>query len=397
MNVKQVKKTPNRIDVSYLRNLEIQSYGEDNLYPQTIAKLLAASPTGGECAERYKTFIEGNGFREVKFSEYVVNKAGETADDILHLLCEDVGDNDGVAIHVNYNMLCEIVEMSHVPFENCRLYEEDDRGFVSKIAVHPDWSGKKTRSGKVLKINKETVDYIDVYNPNKTVVQSQIEAAGGIDNYKGQILWISLKGKNVYPVSICDKVATELSTDEGISNVKYRNVRCNFLMAGMIVTRKGQSVPVLDESGKEVKDEIEEDTEFSDNLVKLQGDVNANKLMEVTINENEEIPQLVKFTSNNYDKEFTVTESSTVERIYCAYNQEPWYCIRIGKVGFGGDVMEDAFEIYNSFVSKKQRAIERAFKKIFLNWHEEIPNLSMDFSIQPLKYVRNASKSDNNE
>ena len=39
--------------------------------------------------------------------------------------------------------------------------------------------------------------------------------------------------------------------------------------------------------------------------------------------------------------------------------------------------------------------IERAFQKIFENWFEEV-NPSNDFSVQPLKYVRNAAASNNN-
>lgn len=100
-------------------------------------------------------------------------------------------------------------------------------------------------------------------------------------------------------------------------------------------------------------------------------------------------------SSKNYDKEFTVTDASVVERIYSAFGQEPWYCIRIGKVGFSGDILEDAFEYYNSIVSKQQRMIERAFQKIFEHWYESV-NPSNDFSVQPLKYVRNAAVSNNN-
>lgn len=126
----------------------------------------------------------------------------------------------------------------------------------------------------------------------------------------------------------------------------------------------------------------------------MQGDTNATKILEVTLSIDEEKPEFVPLKSNNYDKEFTVTDASTVERIYSAYGQEPWYCIRIGKVGFSGDILEDAFEYYNSIVSKQQRMIERAFRR-FRNWFEEV-NPSNDFSVQPLKYVRNAAASNNN-
>ena len=182
----------------------------------------------------------------------------------------------------------------------------------------------------------------------------------------------------------------EMCTDEGLSNVKYRNVCCNFLPSGMMITKKGACIDTDDD-----KSNKNEDTGFSDTLVQLQGDTNSVKILEVEITTEEEKPEFIPLKSNNYDKEFTVTDASTVERIYSAYGQEPWYCIRIGKVGFSGDILEDAFEYYNSIVSKQQRMIERAFQKIFEGWFE-VANPTSDFSIQPLKYVRNAKVSNNN-
>lgn len=390
MRVKDLKKkSSNRVDVSYLRQFGIQGFGDDNLYPQTLRNIIAASSTGSECAERYANFIEGNGFKDIRFSEYVVNRKGDTVDDIHTLVCPDVGDFDGMALHVNYNIFGEMCELNYVPFENCRLLEEDSNGYVAKIAIHPDWSGKKTRAGKPLQVKKENIDFIDVFNPKKEVVLAQIEAAGGIEYYKGQILWVSGNGKNVYPRSRADRVVTEMSTDEGLANVKFRNVRCNFLSAGIVITKKGQSVEGDDSSN------VPENDGFSDMLGKLQGDTNSLKMLEVEINSDEEKPEFIDLSSKNYDKEFSVTDASVVERIYSAYGQEPWYCIRIGKVGFSGDILEDAFEYYNSIVSKQQRMIERAFQKIFNGWYEVV-NPSNDYSVEPLKYVRNAAVPNNN-
>lgn len=394
MQVKELKKKSSpRFDTGYIQTLGIQRYGVDNLYPQVLRDIIAASSTGSECVERFANFIEGNGFREELFSEYVVNRRGDTADDIHALVCKDVADYDGMALHVNYNVQGDIVELHHVPFENCRLLEEDANGYMAKIAIHPDWTGKKTRKGKAIQVKKENIDYIDVFNPRKEVVLAQIEAAEGIEYYKGQVLWISGAGRNVYPVSRADRVITEMSTDEGLANVKYRNVRCNFLPSGMVITKKGSSVK-FDDEGNPVKPVKDEDEGFSDTIKQLQGDVNAGKLLEVTLNSEEDAPQFVRMNSNNYDKEFSVTDASVVERIYSAFGQEPWYCIRVGKVGFSGDILEDAFEYYNSIVNKQQRMIERAFQKIFGHWYE-VANASNDYSVQPLKYVRNANVPDN--
>lgn len=394
MRVKELRKKSNvRVDTNYQQQLGIQSYGDDNLYPQTVRNIIAASSTGSECADRLTDFIEGNGFREVAFSEYVVNRKGDTADDIHALVCRDVADFNGLALHVNYNVYGQIVELQHIPFDNCRLVEEDDNGYVAKIAVHPDWTGKKTRNGKAIQVKKENVDYIDVFNPRKEVVLAQIEASGGIEYYKGQVLWVSMAGKQAYPIGKADRVITEMSTDEGLSNVKYRNVRNNFFPGSIVFTKKGSNI-TFDDKGNEVKG-VDDDEGFTDALIQLQGDTNCGKIMEVTLENDEEKPEVVPLHSANYDKEFTVTDASVVERIYSAYGQEPWYCIRIGKVGFSGDILEDAFEYYNSIVSKQQRLIERAFDRIFSYWYE-VANPTNDFSVQPLKYVRNAAVPDNN-
>lgn len=387
------KKSSKRVDVRYLQTLGIQTYGEDNLYPQTFRNILAASSTGAECLDRFADFIEGNGFRDVPFSESVVNRKGDTADDIHALVCRDVAYYNGLALHVNYNIYGDIVELHHVPFENCRLAESDDNGYVGKVAIHPDWSGQKTRGGKVIKVAKENIDYIDVFNPDKRVVAAQIEAAGGIEYYKGQVLWVSLSGKDIYPTGKGDRVVTEMSTDEGLANVKYRNVRNNFLPAAMIFTKKGTNI-TFDQDGNEI-DSRDDDDSFSDSLLQLQGDTNCGKLMEVTLETDEDKPEVVTLNSQNYDKEFTVTDISVTERIYSAFGQEPWYCIRIGKVGFSGDILEDAFEYYNSIVSKQQRLIERTFTRVFRHFYEAV-NASNDFSVEPLKYVRNAGVSNNN-
>lgn len=82
MNITNVKRSPKRLTTAYWSTLNIQAYGRDNLYPQRMLDLILNSPTGGGCCERYQTFIEGNGLNDTKFSEYVVNRAGDTVDDI---------------------------------------------------------------------------------------------------------------------------------------------------------------------------------------------------------------------------------------------------------------------------------------------------------------------------
>ena len=385
MNIKETKKPSRRIDVKYLSSLGIQAYDADNLYPQNVAAIVAASSTGTTCCNRYADFIEGNGFASQTLADFVVNRSGDRFDDIHHLCAADLAKFNGFALHVNYNVLGEIVELSHVPFENCRLEESDEEGRVSHIAVHPDWSGKMTRNGKPVKVNRDTVDLLPVFNPNPRVVQAQIVRAGGIEFFKGQILWVSSSGAGNYPTAKFDAVLTEMSTDEGLSNVKHRNVRNNFLTAGMLVHKNGQMPP----------DDGKDDSGYSDELAKLQGDSNSLKILEVELDADEEIPQFVSFNGENYDKEFTVTDSSVIERIYSAFGQEAFYCIRSGKIGFSGTLIYDAKLEYAQRVHKEQRMLTRAYKTILGHWDmATAPILNdQDIEIEPIVKAVNAPQA----
>ncbi len=383
MNINNVKRSPKRIQTYYLNTLNIQAYGRDNLYPQRMFDLIQGSSIGSSCCERYQTFIEGNGLNNTGFSEYICNRAEETVDDIYRLIARDMALYHGFALHVNYNVFCDIVELTHVPFQTCRLEEETLDGKVVYINIHPDWTGHKTRKGRYIRVTKDNVKKIYTFNPNKEVVMSQIKASGGIENYRGQILWFSMDGKWEYPRPIYDKVITNLSIDEGLDNVNYRNVRNNFLVAGMLVHKKGSALSI-DENGNAVDDEDNSD-KISESLDIFQGDENACAIMDVTIEQDEDKPEFVSFEANNFDKKFDKTAESSTMKIYTAFGQEVFYRIINGSLGFSTDIMSEAFRFYSSYTDNQRRAISRALKRVFAHWYEN-PNPEGDYEIRPLKY-----------
>lgn len=382
MTYKEVKHPKARLKVRFRNDLNIQLYGDNNLYPQEMRQFIQASPTGGGCLERYATFIEGNGINATGFSATVCNRKGETVDDIIHSIANDMAMYRGFAIHVNYNMMCQITSMAHIPFECCRLEEETEDGQVLRIAYHPDWTGNKTRAGKTIQVNAKTVKKYFRFNPNPSVVMAQIEEAGGIDNYSGQLLWFSFDGRNTYPTPIYDKVVTNLSTDEGLDNVKYRNVRNNFLPSGMLVRKRGGSLTIDGEDNSKDKRESN-----SQSLEVFMGDENTGSMLEVEIENEEEMPQWKNIEGANFDKKFETTTVNTEERIYSAFGQEPFYCIRKGKTGFSGDILSDAYDYYNSYVARERRCISRAIEAICKNWSYNI-NPTGDYTIQPMVFVR---------
>lgn len=379
MNIQKIKKAPQRIDVSYLSTLGIKAYGANNLYPQQAKAILDCSSTGAECCDRYARFIEGEGLVNAIIYDLELNHYGETTDDILTAVAQDLANYGGFALHVNYDLNCKVCEVQHVPFESCRLQEDDDSGYIAHIVTHPDWQGRTTRNGKVLRVSRDTITAFDRFNPDPNIVRAQIAASGGIEHYKGQIMWVSTAGRDRYPLPKYDRVLTDLSTDEGLSNVKFRNVRCNFLPSAFVISKTSQAMNEDDAARQAV-----EARGFAEDLAQFQGDETSNVLISLTVANDEEKPEIVEFPTKNFDKDFEVTDKSVVERIYSAFEQEPFLCIRSGKLGFSGTTIHDCYSYYSSLVSKEQRLIERAFSKIFDNWHEPLANY--DCSIKPLTY-----------
>lgn len=378
MNVKTVKTPEQRFITHDIKSFNIQGWGDNNLYPHEIDSIVANSETGDSCLSRYIRFIKGDGFKDFGFAAKVLNEKGETSDDLLHQIARDLGAYDGFALHFNFDIMGNIVEMNTIPFENCRLSFEDENGKVNKIAVFPDWTGTKSRGGKRLRPKKEDIDYIDVLNPRPDVIEAQIEAAGGIELYKGQVLWISNAGFQEYPKPIYDRVITHMSTEEGLANISYRNTRNNFNLSGMLVVKKGQ-----DTGNAEQDEDYEENDSIARSLGQVQGDIHTNKIIVVNVEHDEDIPQFVKFQGANYDKDYTVTANSTCEKIYSAFNQETFYRFRQGAFGLSSDIIKDAYSLYSSETRDQRLLIERTFERVFAYWKD---NSFSDFEIQKLTY-----------
>lgn len=379
MNVQQVKLAAPRFDTTYNQNLNLQNWGRDNLYPQHVSRIAAASGTAELCLSRYCKFVEGEGFRD-GLAGVELNQNGETADDILHRIAQDVTRYGGFALHVNYNVLCQVTEIHHVPFEHCRLEECDDAGQVQHILTHPDWSGRRTHRGKRITVDEQHVHTFNIFNPNPEAVREQILLAGGIDRYEGQVLWCSLAGKGIYPTPIYDSVISDMSTEEGLGNIKNRNARNNFLTSAMLITKKG--VPKFDENGNDITPSVI----TPEDLAVFQGDERVGKLLLIELENEEDKPEVIPFHANNYDKDFTATDASVIERIYAQFHQELFHAVRIGKLGFSGNVMADAYTYYAGEVTVEQRFISRGITAVMQAWRDPILH-NVDTTILPIKYA----------
>ena len=369
MKIKAIKSTP-RLEPRNDRSLGVQTYGENNDYPQRVRDICGVSGTGKSCLRTYYKFINGRGFTDKGFYKAIINDEEQTTDYILSQISRDYAQYGGFALHVNYNGLYKIVTVQHVPFETIRFQKLDDNAHFEKVATHPDWARQNTA---LRPFKKEDIKWYDLFNPNPLEIEKQINLAGGIDKWSGQIYYYSDAGEKTYPLPVFDAVLTDMSTEEGVSNVKYRNARNNFFPAGAFV----------DKRNKPQTDKQEED--FEEMLLQVQTDEKSCKIMSIKVESEEEIPQFIPFQTQNYDKEFTYTESSIKNNIGEAFNQPPILRARDVGANFGADLMTNAYNFYNSVTDTERYAIERVFSEIFMWFYKPI-NPTNNYSILPLTF-----------
>ena len=392
MKLTRLQKADPALELRYLSTLDIKSYDADNLYPQNVRNIVLNSKTGSGCLKRYVDYLEGRGIASDQLAGMYVNLDGETLADLHGQVSGDLAMLEGYAIHVNYNINGGIVSLHHIPFENARLTEPDEEGVIRHVALHPDWSGKMTRNGKPVQVNKNTVDIIDVFNPDPSVVLSQMQKAGGPQYYKGQVYYYSREGHMRYPYALFHAVLSDMSTDEGLSNIMNRNVRNNFLPAGAFVRLKSQGAPY---PGDDAEDEpLVDAEEYAENLAALQGDTEALKFLDITVESKDEMPEFINMQGNNYDKDFTATAAEIKDCIYSAFGQEGWLSLRNGKVGFSGTLVADVERDYAKRQIKTQKALTRCYVTLLDKWAYPLPAEPSieNLTVRPLVDLNTPSK-----
>ena len=367
-----VLKSDLRYDSTNNRQYGIQTYGERNDFPQKVMEIVASSISGAACVDTYAKFIIGRGFDSPEFARAVVDTKGTRMNELLRLVGYDYAEFDGFAIHVNYDANFRIVSATHIPFEQIRLEElKDDCNTAQRLCTHPDW-GKRYTSLKRFNI-KDRI-WFDFFDPTPEVVAKQVEEAGGWNGYKGQVFYFSGAGAKVYPVPIFEAALTDMSNEEGLSNITQRNVRHNFLPAGMLIDHDNSANS--DEQEEETKKELKE----------FQGDEKAGQLLYINLRGDEKAPEFVPFVANNTDDKFQKAEAKTPQNIGRAFRQPPILRGEAENTGFDGERMRQAYDFYNALTESERAVVSDVFKTIFSHWVDAEINPTLNYAILPKRF-----------
>lgn len=365
-------KTEKQLRTRNDRIYHIQCYGDQNDYPQKLMEVVGASITGGACVDQYGRFVFGRGFRQRDFYKAEVNGRGETADDLLESVARDLAMFGGFALHVNWNALYEVTSVAHVPFEWLRFEELDDDYEFRRVAMHKDWGRRYTN---LRRFRSSDIVWFDFFNPDHEAIRQQVEEAGGWEQWNGQIFYYSRRGPKCYPLPVYDSALTDMSAEEGLSNLSYRNIRNNYMPAGMFIDHL---------NGENSKDQAEERKQ---ELAEFQGDTKAGRMLYCNLEEGEQEPEFKPFETNNTDQKFKQADEKVPDRIGAAFCQPP--ILRAKDVGsnFGATAMREAYDYYNTQTETERLTIERVMKDVF-QYMRGIARINPDgdYSIQPKVY-----------
>lgn len=358
---------PRIVNVDVAR-LDIAGYDIDNGYPQRMQRLINASPTAKRACALLSEHISGQGFnKDQGFWNYVVNDNGLTGDDLLNQASIDASKWDAFYIQVNYNALFQPVSHNWVPFMNCRVGINDQAG---KIAVYNNW-WNSGRFGRY--VDPASIDYIDTFNPNPTVIKEQVKKARGWDKYKGQVFFWSKKYEQ-YPECNVDAAIDSMEAEILSFQTSKSNLKNNF----------GDKV-IYVQKGK-FETDIERER-FMDSFQSFIGPDGKQVIIAEIENEGEE-PKILPIENKLDDKKFGYTDEKARSSIYRLLGQPAILHSDLSVGRYNQNQLPESMRYYNNNTESYRIAMQRSFQRLFGGL-----GLNTDFSITPLNDMSSAMQN----
>lgn len=324
-------KAPDRFYEQYDKSIDCRRYGVDNLYPNHLRDFFETSPTFNSCATRLKDFLYGEGTQ----SKLISNK-------VLSAALMDYAIFGGFALFVQYDGLGDIESVSHVPFETIRLGEQGANGLYTYCYYSPDWSNATTVNKKRVDKSHRVKYWMFTNNIETRLTRMNQENYAG-----GEILYFS--NTISYPNEHVRAVINYVSQQIGISNILYRDVRCNFMPAtALAIPRQSDG----------------DTNEFQTNLSKLQGDENSFKILTIEFSSQEDRPEALNLSGQDYMDRVLKASDNSIKLITSAYNQEAFLRLSEGSLGFGSDAISQIYNYYNFQLRTTRNLIETTLKQI---------------------------------
>jgi len=366
-----IKREATVADVS----LKIQRNGSDNLYPQRAEEILRRSSTLKSVTNRLADFVNGEGFADENIAKMIVNRKGlkgQSANKVLGIVSKTFVKWETKVAHVGFNMLGQMCEFNPLPFETIRFGIANKEGCVTHLGYSANYE-LDGRSGR-----EQNIVFYPVFNPDPEVVLQQMEAAGGIENYKGQIIFDTPEPFQ-YPPATFDAVLDDAQVQGEIGLFKVGNTQNSFL-ATLAILYPG-------EFGS-----TQEENDFKNLIANKSGSRNAGTRIGLQDKSGQrkasDIFQTLQPT--NLDKVFEYTETSVKKNIM---QSESFPAILMGDTPTGlfaqGDI-EEVYTYVNSITRNRRAELSEFFSTIFSYWETPIVT---DADIIEQRYIKDGNQA----
>jgi len=315
-------------------------YGQNNLFPQHLINLYQNSPIHNALVNSISYMIEGKG-------------TGTILDNALQGIAFDLKLQGAFVAEVIWSMdFTRVVQINHLPFENCRLAYDKEEDDITGIFYSKDWANTRSKRGKP--------EFIPAFNPSiaqeqpRQVIYAHGMSAGSVyypkPDYFGALNYVELSYQmGLYHVN-------------NILNGLFPSFIINFL----------NGIPQ-----KEEREAIRREWE-----TRLSGAANAGKFL-MTFNEDPtRAPQIQDFPLSDADKQYQFLSEETAKQIMVGHRVvSPLIHGIRDTTGFGSnkDEMLVGLEIFNSQVIRPyQRIIEEVFTPILGDINIEMNSIFED-------------------
>jgi hypothetical protein len=365
-----IRRVPTIVDTTD----RVLRFDSDNLYPQRAEETLRRSSTLKSLYDRIADFVNGEGFADPALAKLIVNRRGlkgQTANKVLQVMTIPYTRYRTFPMHVGYNLNGQICELNPVPFEYIRMGIKNKEGRVTHYAYSANWE-KDSRKG-----NEHCIRFYPRFNPDPAVVLEQIEKAGGIFNYRGQILYLTPE-EDVYSLAAFDAVYDDAQVQNEVGMFKIAHTQNGFFGTTLFV------YPGVYAS-------VQEEQDFKELISNKIGARNAGKRIGIQdptgTKKASDLAQ--PLTTENMDRQLEYTEKSVKENII---ESEAFPGMLLGKTPTGlfaqGD-MEEAYTYVNAITRNRRSELSEIFSLLFKYW--ESPILT-DAAIIEQRYIRQSAE-----
>lgn len=360
--------------------------GVDNLYPERADRFINNSVTAKSCAKIMASYLIGNGWGEENDKRIVRKDTKLTLQKFTSKIATSFSKQRGAFIHVNYNANFLPSSYDVLPYTDCRLGKKDDNKYNGKIGVSDKWSEKS--------INENDISFLDVFNSDKKIVESQIMSQKGdtiqekLHNYKGQVLYVNLDDEYIYALSQIDAVMGDCDSEAQASIYKNKSLRKGFFGKTLVITRP-LAGSLDDYDSQEAYGMAQnERSNFKDTIKDFIGAENVGDALhiEMEFEEGQSLDSAIMFkdiSSNIDDKIFSYTESSVFNNILMAYNSIPPALVRPESSVFGqsGEAIKNMQVVYQDNTRMERNTLIQTVQYLMSKFVEPVNELELELLV----------------